>query len=159
MIEQGTNAGSFSSRGGWWVFCQAVLMTAVLVLGLAFHATTTLFLRMLAGVLLGLAAGMGLAGAFALGKRLSPFPRPAPDVPLIQTGIYGVIRHPLYSSVMCGLWGWALLWGSVPAGGASLLAMVFFGLKARREERWLRERFPAYADYEQRVKRFIPWVY
>jgi protein-S-isoprenylcysteine O-methyltransferase Ste14 len=35
--------------------------------------------------------------------------------------------------------------------------MPFFHAKARREEHWLRWQFPEYADYEQRVRRFIPW--
>jgi protein-S-isoprenylcysteine O-methyltransferase Ste14 len=37
--------------------------------------------------------------------------------------------------------------------------MPFFDLKARREERWLRERFADYDDYARRVKRFIPGFY
>ena len=36
---------------------------------------------------------------------------------------------------------------------------VFFDRKARREERWLRSRFPKYAAYERRVRRFIPGIY
>jgi protein-S-isoprenylcysteine O-methyltransferase Ste14 len=35
----------------------------------------------------------------------------------------------------------------------------FFDAKARHEERWLRQKFPAYAAYAQQVRRFIPWLY
>jgi protein-S-isoprenylcysteine O-methyltransferase Ste14 len=31
--------------------------------------------------------------------------------------------------------------------------------KARREELWLRARYPAYDEYARRVKRLIPYVY
>ncbi len=31
--------------------------------------------------------------------------------------------------------------------------------RAQREERWLRQQFPEYAAYQQRVRRFIPWIY
>jgi len=41
---------------------------------------------------------------------------------------------------------------------AGALALVLHA-KAVREERWLRERYPEYRDYEQRVKRFVPWVW
>jgi protein-S-isoprenylcysteine O-methyltransferase Ste14 len=34
-----------------------------------------------------------------------------------------------------------------------------FDAKARREERWLRQKFPEYAGYERRVWRFVPWIY
>jgi hypothetical protein len=41
----------------------------------------------------------------------------------------------------------------------SFVLGVFFDAKARHEERWLRQQFPAYAGYERRVRRFIPWIY
>lgn len=37
------------------------------------------------------------AGATGLGDSLSPWPAPVKDNELTTTGIYGVIRHPLYS--------------------------------------------------------------
>jgi protein-S-isoprenylcysteine O-methyltransferase Ste14 len=36
---------------------------------------------------------------------------------------------------------------------------IFFDAKARREERALAKRFPAYPRYAQRVRRFIPFIY
>jgi len=41
----------------------------------------------------------------------------------------------------------------------AVVLMVFFDLKARREERWLREEVPGYADYQKRVHRLIPFLY
>ena len=37
--------------------------------------------------------------------------------------------------------------------------MLLLQAKATRQERWLRERYPEYRDYEQRVKRFVPCVW
>jgi len=37
--------------------------------------------------------------------------------------------------------------------------LVFFHLKSRREERWLVERYPEYADYQKRVKKIIPFIW
>jgi protein-S-isoprenylcysteine O-methyltransferase Ste14 len=42
---------------------------------------------------------------------------------------------------------------------AALVLALFLDAKARREERWLRRQFPDYADYELKVRRFIPGVY
>jgi protein-S-isoprenylcysteine O-methyltransferase Ste14 len=61
--------------------------------------------------------------------------------------------------VFCGSVGWALVWQSWPALLATLALAPFFDAKARREECWLRQQFPEYASYEQRVRRFIPWIY
>jgi len=78
---------------------------------------------------------------------------------LVQHGIYAVIRHPLYTSVISVSLGWALVWQSWPAILVAAALIPFFHAKAHHEERWLREKFPEYADYERRVRRFIPWLY
>jgi len=41
---------------------------------------------------------------------------------------------------------------------AALLS-VLFDAKARREERWLVEKFPSHADYQRRVRTLVPFVY
>ena len=107
-----------------------------------------------------IALGCGFAGTVALGRNLTPFPKPSAHTQLVQGGIYGLMRHPLYTAVFCASVGWALVWQSWPALLARCLrAGKFFDAKARHEERWLRQQFPEYADYEQRVRRFIPWIY
>jgi len=40
-----------------------------------------------------------------------------------------------------------------------LVALGFFDLKSRREERWLEERYPGYAAYRARTRRLIPGLY
>ena len=153
-------SGSFLERGGLWVAGQGVLLLAVSVSGLVWHHQWQSLPAILLGALLLLAAAAcGIAGTLALGHNLTPFPQPSSTNQLVQSGIYGLIRHPLYTAVMCGSVGWALVWRSWPALVAALALGPFFNAKARREERWLRQRFPAYARYEERVKRFLPWVY
>jgi len=111
------------------------------------------------GGLLLIGIGSGFAGTVSLGKNLTPFPRPAAGVRLVQTGIYRHIRHPLYTAVFCASLGWALVCRSWPALWAALALAPFFDAKARHEERWLRQQFPEYCDYERRARRFIPWLY
>ena len=40
---------------------------------------------------------------------------------------------------------------------AATSLIPFFVAKAGREERWLRDQFPEYAEYERQVRRFAPW--
>ena len=61
--------------------------------------------------------------------------------------------------MFCGSVGWALVWRSWPALVAALALGPLFDAKARAEERWLRQRFPEYAGYKRRVRRFVPWIY
>jgi protein-S-isoprenylcysteine O-methyltransferase Ste14 len=112
------------------------------------------------GVLfLSVAALCGIAGVAALKRNLTPFPKPSVETQFVQSGVYGLMRHPLYVAVLCASVGWALVWQSRPGLVAALVLALFLDAKARREERWLRERFPDYGDYQQRVRRFIPGVY
>lgn len=65
----------------------------------------------------------------------------------------------LYTALICAAVGWSLVRSSWPAFAVSLALALFFDAKARHEERWLRQQFPDYTRYEQRVQRFIPWIY
>ena len=151
---------NFLQRGGLWVLGQSLLLCAVIAGGILCRNQWQSFVLTLCGAfLLLLAAGCGLAGTRSLGRNLTPFPKPTASAQLVQTGIYGLMRHPLYTAVFCGSVGWALMWRSWPALLVALALGPFFDAKARREERWLRQQFPEYAAYERRVRRFVPWLY
>jgi protein-S-isoprenylcysteine O-methyltransferase Ste14 len=152
--------GDFLERGGLWVLGQAVLLGAVIAGGvLGRNQWQGLPSTLYGALFLLIGAGCGIAGVLILGRNLTPLPKPSPTARLVQEGIYALIRHPLYTAVFCGSVGWALVWRSWPALLAALVLAPFLDAKARREERWLRERFPEYAAYEQRVRRFVPWFY
>jgi protein-S-isoprenylcysteine O-methyltransferase Ste14 len=153
-------SGDFIRRGGLWVLGQSVVLCGVVVGGFLCRDQWASSSGTLCGVLLLLvSAGCALAGALSLGGNLTPFPKPSGKTQLVQTGIYGLMRHPLYTSVFCGSVGWALVWRSWPALLAALVLAPLLDAKARREERWLRQHFPNYTAYERRVRRFVPWVY
>jgi protein-S-isoprenylcysteine O-methyltransferase Ste14 len=148
----------FFQRGGVWVLMQSMLLATVILLavfsgGGGFQPAVVIF----GVVLLLIGAGVALAGALALGKNLTPFPKPGVRAQLVRHGIYAMIRHPLYVSLMAEAVGWALLWQSWAALLTTASLIPFFLAKARREERWLREKFPEYADYERQVRGFVPW--
>ena len=149
----------FVQRGGIWVAGQGVLLTAVVLLAVSFRDRFSPGIVIAGMVLMIVGAGVALAGAMALGRNLTPFPKPSDSAQLVRHGIYAVIRHPLYTSVIAVAIGWAMVWQSWPALLVAAMLIPFFHAKALHEERWLRERFPDYADYERRVCRFIPWIY
>jgi protein-S-isoprenylcysteine O-methyltransferase Ste14 len=150
-------ATGFLARGGAWVVIQSFLMTTAIALGVIFHGDWTRLPVIATGAALLIAGGyLGIAGVVVLGRNRTPFPQPRDGSELVQRGIYAQVRHPLYASVMLASLGWALIWQSWPGFIAALVLIPFFHAKARREESWLREQFPGYADYEHRVPRFIP---
>jgi len=138
---------------------QGVLLTAAVLLAVFFRGRFSPVIVIAGMVLMIVGAGVALAGAMALGRNLTPFPKPLESAQLVRHGIYAVIRHPLYTSVIAVAIGWVMVWQSWPALLVAVMLIPFFHAKARHEERWLREKFSDYADYEQRVRRFIPWIY
>ena len=151
---------SFFQRGGAWVIGQMLLMGAVLALGGLFPGEN--FWRgsgLMGGIIMGIGGLTGLAGVASLRSGLTPFPKPRDQSRLIQTGIYGLMRHPLYTSVIVTAVGWGLFRQSWLALAAAGLLALFFDRKARHEEAYLRGQFAVYREYERRVRRFIPFVY
>lgn len=146
-------------RGAEWVIAQFLLAGAILLApadeGVAFPRG----LRAVGVLLVGVGCGIGVAATLRLGRNLTPFPKPLDDSELVREGLYGVVRHPIYSGVLVGGIGWALARGSLLGLGLALLLVPFFDAKAGVEERWLLERYPDYARYRAEVSRLIPWLY
>jgi protein-S-isoprenylcysteine O-methyltransferase Ste14 len=150
----------FRERGGGWVLGQFVLMTLIVAAGGVYPGSgTRTWTFGVALALMGLGGVVGILGALHLGKNRTAFPKPLKEGELIETGIYGWIRHPLYSSlILLGL-GWSLNRWSAWAGLATLGLACFLDAKARREELWLEQVYPGYGQYRKRVRRFIPGLY
>ncbi len=150
------------ARGGGWVVLQFVLMAAILVLGVVGTGWPDGARWWLKGV----AVQLVFAGALvfvkagrALGSGLTPFPKPPADGDLVDTGPYAVVRHPIYSGGLLLFAGISFALSPWALAGTAVLALVF-ALKARVEERFLHERYPAYGDYCSRVRyRLVPFVH
>lgn len=146
-------------RGGGWVALQFVLMAAIVGAVIAWPDVDSTW-RSALGALLFLAGTLVvILAARALGSSMTPFPRPARAGHLVDEGPYAFVRHPIYS-------GGILVFGGIPLAlspwalvGAGVLALVW-ALKAGVEERFLANRYPAYAEYSARVRfRLVPFVY
>lgn len=150
----------FAERGGWWVVWQAVFMVAVMTGGPLckqawMHTASFPF-----GIfLIAVGAIFGIAGAWMLGRNRTAFPRPLEGAHLVTSGVYGIVRHPLYSSLIFLGFGWALVWQSAVAMVCAAALTIFLWCKAQREERWLREQFAGYEAYSKRVRRFVPGIF
>jgi protein-S-isoprenylcysteine O-methyltransferase Ste14 len=155
------NTWLHNSRGEWYAIGQAVLISAVLFAPrLDGRAPAWFDIAVIAGGALCI-VGLGfiVLGSIGLGRNLSPFPKPKDNSTLVKSGIFSIVRHPIYSGFIFLAFGWSLIWGSVAAFVAALVLWIFFDLKARREERWLEAKFSDYTAYKQRVKKLIPFVY
>lgn len=103
-------------------------------------------------------AGVALAawGVRSLGRSLTPGTEPLPGAPLVTSGAYAHVRHPIYAGIVLGLAGYTLAWSNwTLALLVALLAWAYFNGKAKVEERWLVERYPAYESYRRQVSRRV----
>ena len=98
-------------------------------------------------------------GLWQLGRHLTALPKPGPGAVLVQNGVYGIVRHPLYGGAIFVLLGSGLATTRLSRVGLALGALVFFDAKAKREESWLLERFPEYGAYRLHVRKLIPLLY
>jgi protein-S-isoprenylcysteine O-methyltransferase Ste14 len=79
---------------------------------------------------------------------------------LVTTGVYGYIRHPLYSSLLFLGWGTFFKHPSWPGGLLALLATIFLMLTARVEEdENIRFFGTAYQEYMKQSKMFVPYLF
>jgi protein-S-isoprenylcysteine O-methyltransferase Ste14 len=98
-------------------------------------------------------------GSYTIRYYLTPLPYPVRHNQLVTTGIYGVVRHPLYSGLFFAASGWTLFSMSLSHFLLTVCGAIFFSYKSSLEEQWLKERHPEYAAYALRVKKFIPMFY
>jgi protein-S-isoprenylcysteine O-methyltransferase Ste14 len=152
--------GDLWSRGAGWVMVQVILFALIALAPQISLFWTATWISALFGVLF-LISGLVLllASLFNLGKNLTPFPRPLPDSQLITTGVYSLVRHPMYLSVILVCLGFSLLTTNFIRLALTGILFVFFDAKSRYEETWLKQKFPNYLNYQNRVKKLLPWIY
>ena len=162
MIGRMTRIPALGPRGEGWVLIQAILFVGVVGAGLV-GAAWPGNLQVMATVVAIISGATGLwlvAWAIgALGKSVSPFPKPPATSELKQTGPYALVRHPIYGGILLLSVALSLAltpWALIPTG-ALAIALTF---KSRLEERWLIDRHSAYVGYRERVRRrFVPYLW
>lgn len=154
---------SVFERGIWYVVIQAILIGLILFGPkgadlLTSGPTKTIFLS--CGISVGLISILVMLIAVVnLGKNLTPLPCPKDNAQLVQSGLYRYVRHPIYFGVLLAALAWLLIFPNVYILLYDIGLFILFDIKARREEIWLVERFPAYRDYQMRVKKLLPGIY
>ena len=156
-----TRLPSLGPRGEGWVAIQGILLACTAVAGLfgpLWSDGTRVASSIVAAVLIAGGLLLAINGTRDLRDALTPLPYPRADAELVETGVYGLVRHPIYGGLVLTAAGWGLLTASPAALVAGALLLGFFELKSRREEAWLEQRFAGYAAYQARTRRLIPWI-
>jgi protein-S-isoprenylcysteine O-methyltransferase Ste14 len=156
-----TQLPSLGRRGEGWVALQMVLLAVTGLAGFVgpiWAGEIRLFTVAIGATLMTGGLSLVSLGIRDLRHALTPLPYPRDDAELVQTGVYGRVRHPIYGGLVIGSIGWGLLTASPMALAMAVAVFGFFELKSRREEAWLEGRYPEYPSYRARTRRFIPWL-
>jgi protein-S-isoprenylcysteine O-methyltransferase Ste14 len=159
-VTTGSRLPSLGPRGEGWLVGQIVFIVAIASAPGAAWPGPAQTIGRWGGTLL-LLGGLALAARalFDLGPNLTPFPRPRRTGVLVEHGIYGTLRHPVYAGLVLITVGWSLMHASVIGLVLSAAFAGFLDLKARREEELLAAAFPGYEAYRRRTRRFVPGLY
>ncbi|MFN2139711.1 MAG: methyltransferase family protein [Candidatus Promineifilaceae bacterium] len=152
-------------RGEWYVVMQFILFGLIFIAPFLTAQLSgwpdpwNLIGRVLGVLLIGLGGALAFAGLVNLGRNLAVVPYPKEDASLVEYGAYKIVRHPIYSGVILGAFGWGLVMNSLPTLLLAAILFLFFDIKSRREEKWLGRKFEDYSDYQQRVHKLVPFIY
>ena len=94
-----------------------------------------------------------------LGRLWSASVTAKADHRVVDTGPYGLVRHPIYTGLLLALLATMLAKGTVWGIAGVALLTIGIVMKAKLEERFLRgELGPAYDDYARRVPMLVPFT-
>lgn len=149
-------------RGEGWVALQFLLIglvAAACVAGPRWPDSVVDVLVVAGAALVVAGGGLAFWSARALGRALTPFPRPVPRASCVDHGPYGVVRHPIYAGGALFVAGWSLVLSPLALGLTAALVVVW-ALKIAVEERFLRATYPEYGPYCARTRwRLMPFVF
>lgn len=82
------------------------------------------------------------------------------DQKVIDTGLYGIVRHPMYSVTLLLFLSMPVVLGSVYSFVIFLAYPLIIAKRIKYEEEFLEKELAGYYDYKQKVKyRLIPFVW
>lgn len=79
---------------------------------------------------------------------------------VVDTGLYGIVRHPMYAVTTVLFLSMPLVLGSWVSFGVFLIYPALMVKRIRHEEALLEAELPGYADYKKKIKyRMIPFLW
>jgi protein-S-isoprenylcysteine O-methyltransferase Ste14 len=104
-----------------------------------------------------LGVGISIWARLSLGSNWSGMVTLKNDHVLVRKGLYRWIRHPIYTGILLGMVGTAMIRGRLGSSIGVGIVLAAFYFKARREERFLREEFGSgFEEHSRHTGMFLP---
>ena len=158
-IKRGPSAERIDSRARWGILLEGIGFALIWPQRL-WIASPSPWRVALGAASLATGALLSWTSARALGRQWRFDAGLNADHELVQSGAYRIVRHPIYTSMLCMLVGTGLLLARlVLLALAIVLFLVGTEIRVRIEDRLLASRFGAeFDDYRRRVHAYLPFV-
>lgn len=101
--------------------------------------------------------GISIWARLTLGANWSGVVTLKKDHELIRKGLYRWIRHPIYTGILLGMIGSAMIKGHLRGWLGFVIVLATFYFKARREERFLHQEFGSgFEEHTRSTGMFLP---
>jgi protein-S-isoprenylcysteine O-methyltransferase Ste14 len=102
---------------------------------------------------------MNIIGRLNLGSNWANQIKIYEEHTLVQKGMYKIVRHPLYTSIMLMFYGACLVYRNLLCFSAvTFIFIPFMYYRAKQEETLLIQTFSEYNDYKKRTGMFLPKI-
>ncbi|NTU98921.1 isoprenylcysteine carboxylmethyltransferase family protein [Candidatus Falkowbacteria bacterium] len=119
-----------------------------------------MFSEMLGAIILLTGCFVNIKGRLDLGKNWANQIKIYKDHSFIFSGVYGLVRHPLYASIIWMFFGASLVYLNYASLLANILIFIpFMRYRAKQEESLLASEFKEYEKYQKRVGMFFPKLF
>ncbi len=136
----------------------ALPITVVAILYLLFSGNLlSLSPVIITGQLLAVALSIWARRSFQ-GEQFSIHAEPS-EGPLLSSGPYQFIRHPMYFAALLLIGSSILGHISIVTVAIGLIVATVVGVRIMIEEQFLLSRFPDYTEYSRTTKRIIPFIF
>jgi protein-S-isoprenylcysteine O-methyltransferase Ste14 len=82
------------------------------------------------------------------------------DQKVVSSGLYAIVRHPMYSGGLLIFLGTPLALGSLWGLALSTLSVIWLIWRLVDEEKYLSEKLPGYREYRENVRyRLVPYFW
>ena len=155
FLAAGGGNDPIGTRGESYFFVQAALIVAIAIGGVPGLSNLLLLLAGPGLLLMGIV--ILVISVLDMGESISPWPKPNGNG-LIQDGLYGVVRHPMYFGLLATMTGFSVATNSMSRLLLTLLLLGAIEIKTDDEEEHLKKVYAGdYEEYQKKVtSKFIP---
>lgn len=121
------------------------------------NLTTRVILAVIGVIVIIFGTTFNILGRLALGKNWANQVKIYDDQTLVQKGVYKIVRHPLYASLIWMFFASSIIYLNCAAFLANLCIFIpFMTYRAKQEEYLLTKQFPDYKKYQRTTGMFFP---